>query len=165
VVFDTHRHVSNTTRTLSRWWNERTTDGVLGRDTSPPAETWASATTVPERFAGLALGQAGCAPPSPIVQSEIRGTTSDGIELYALLIAKGPVIRAHDEVKIVWRISAGGPLVSATSPLGTPAKVTFGPVAHGGDEWGIGYVFDEPGCWHLQFRSDNRAHIWLVIEP
>jgi len=39
------------------------------------------------------------------------------------------------------------------------------PEPHGGNEWGIGYVFDEPGCWNLQFRSDNRAHIWLVIEP
>ena len=83
----------------------------------------------------------------------------------ALLIFKGPVLHAHDEVKIVWQISAGGPLVTATSPLGTPARVTFGPEAHAGNEWGIGYIFDEPGCWHLQFRSDNRASIWLIVEP
>ena len=95
----------------------------------------------------------------------ILGTTSDGIELTALLFSKGPVVHAHDEVKIVWWISAGGPLVSATSPLGTPARVTFGPEAHGGNEWGIGYIFDEPGCWHLQFRSDGRASIWLIVEP
>ena len=120
---------------------------------------------VPERFAGLALGQAGCVPPSPIVGSEIRGTTRDGIELYAVLIAKGPIIRAQDEVKIVYWISAGGAVVSATSPLGTPAKVTFGPEAHGGTEWGVGYLFDEPGCWHLRFRSDDRADIWLLVEP
>jgi hypothetical protein len=105
------------------------------------------------------------------VQNETRGTTRDGIELYALLFAKAP-IRSHDQVKIVWRITAGGPLASATSPLGTPAKITFGPESHGGstfnrpgNERGIGYVFDEPGCWHLQFRSDNRADIWLIVEP
>jgi hypothetical protein len=104
------------------------------------------------------------------VRNEIRGTTSDGIELYALLFAKTP-IRAGDEVKIVWRITAGGPVVAAISPLGTPAEVTFGPESHlsssfsrPGDEWGIGYVFNEPGCWHLQFRSDNRANIWLIVE-
>ena len=122
-------------------------------------------------FADLVLGQAGCTPASPIARNEIRGTTSDGIELYALLLAKAP-IRVNDEVKIVWRITAGGPGVSATSPLGRPAKVVFGPESHPsssfsrpGDEWGIGYVFDEPGCWHLRFRSDDRASIWLNVEP
>ena len=140
--------------------------------TSPPAATTAPTTTVPAAFAGLALGQAGCAPPSPIVRSEIRGTTSDGIELYALLFAKTPAIRAGDEVKLVWRITAGGAVVGATSPHGTPAKITFGPESHlsssfnrPGDEWGIGYIFDEPGCWHLHFRSDDRASIWLIVEP
>jgi hypothetical protein len=105
------------------------------------------------------------------VRNEIRGTTSDGIELYALIFSRSP-IRAGDDVKIVWRITAGGPLVSATSPHGTPAKVTFGPESHlsssfnrPGEEWGVGFVFDEPGCWHLRFRSDTRANIWLVVEP
>ena len=106
-----------------------------------------------------------------MVRNEIRGTTSNEIELYALLFAKAP-IRAHDEVKIVWRITAGGPVVSAISPTGRLAKITFGPESHltssfsrPGDEWGIGYIFDEPGCWHLRFRSDDRANIWLMVEP
>jgi hypothetical protein len=106
------------------------------------------------------------------VGNEARGTTTDELELYALLFARRP-IRSGDEVKIVWRMSRRASLVAAAiSPRGTPAKVTFGPESHlysnfnrPGEEWGIGYVFDEPGCWRLQFPRDNGADIWLIVEP
>ena len=35
-----------------------------------------------------------------------------------------------------------------------------------GNEWGTGYLFDVPGCWHLHLqRSGARADVWLSVEP
>lgn len=83
-------------------------------------------------------------------------------------------LRVGQEVKIVWRMTGTGDLaITVISPSGQSAPLTFGPEPHGGstyerpgDEWGSGYRFDEPGCWHLHLeRLDTAGDVWLEIEP
>jgi hypothetical protein len=84
----------------------------------------------------------------------------------------GLPLRVGDQVKIVWRMTGDGPLVAtATSPADVPTPLAFGPAEHGGstydrpgDEWGVGYVFTEPGCWHLHFaRTDTQGDVWVEV--
>ncbi|MDQ1424892.1 MAG: hypothetical protein QOD72_2390 [Acidimicrobiaceae bacterium] len=130
--------------------------------------------TVPlGRLEGLQLGATGCDPASPVAGVEVRGTSASG-ELYGLIMAQRLPIRPGDEVKIVWRMTGVGDLrTTFAGPDGHDVALAWGPEAHGGsnysrpgDEWGTGYVFSQPGCWHLGFRRDDTAgDVWLQIEP
>ena len=75
-------------------------------------------------------------------------------------------------MKIVWRMTGEGDLsVTYESPEGVPAELTFGPEPHGGssyhrpgDEWGTGFLFDEPGCWHIHFeRTVGSGDVWIDV--
>jgi hypothetical protein len=108
----------------------------------------------------------------PSLGPEVRGTGDDAT-LYGLIMTQKPMpVRAHEDVKIVWRMTGSGPLRLATvSPEGTAVALRWGPEPHGGsnykrpgDEWGAGYVFTTPGCWHLRAqRTTGSADVWLEV--
>lgn len=65
-----------------------------------------------------------------------------------------------------------GPLrVVLTSPGGRRRPLVFGPEAQPvstyrrpGDEWGTGFRFGAPGCWHIQLaRTDTSGEVWLDV--
>ncbi len=105
--------------------------------------------------------------------NEVRGTVSSGT-LYGLLLgpARAP-LHAGDELKIVWRMTGDGPLkVRFVGPDGKRHALAFGPTAHGagssyqrpGDEWGTGFRFTTPGCWHIRLtRSDDVGDVWFDV--
>jgi hypothetical protein len=147
---------------------------VSSSTTSTTSRPIVSATTVPERFAGIPLGRTDCAPSSPFAGGEIRGTSNSGVELYGLVFARSLPIRAGDEVKIVWRMTGvGGLAARSTSPSGSPVDLASPPVEHRGsnynrpgDEWGTVHLFNEPGCWHLTLaRYNSQADVWLTVAP
>jgi hypothetical protein len=155
------------------------TPSVTHRTTSGAPQR--TATTVPARqpraSAGR-LGAAGCRPPSPATPwlqagqqagIEVHGT-GRGAELWALPFTSIP-LPVGKEVKIVWRMTGGGPLrITATRSDGMSARRTFGPEEHGGsnwnrpgDEWGTGFVFPAAGCWDLRLvRTSGSGDVWLV---
>ena len=93
--------------------------------------------------------------------------------IYGLVFFAPPLpIRTGDEVKIVWRMTGRGDLsVTYESPDGDPATLTFGPEPHSGstydrpgDEWGTGFRFDEPGCWHIHLqRTEGSGDVWITV--
>ena len=126
----------------------------------------------------MPVGQPGCHPASPLSLAngapETRGTTPDAVDLYGLVFSRGLPMHANEDIKIVWRMRGTGPLAATlSSPAGVATPLAWGPDRHSGssynrpgDEWGVGYRFDAPGCWHLHFgRSDTHGDVWLQIEP
>ena len=123
-------------------------------------------------------GAPGCRPASPVAPHgghglpEIRAT-GDGIRAWGLMMsATGWPVRAGKELKIVWRVTGDGPLrATATGPDGREHGPAWGPESHGGsnfdrpgEEWGIGYRIDEPGCWRLRLaRGTGTADAWLRV--
>ena len=113
-----------------------------------------------------------CDAATPIVDNEVIGVATDAT-IYGLLFPTEPLpVRAGDELKIVWRMTGEGDLtVSYDSPDGRPAMLTFGPEAHAGssyerpgDEWGTGFKFDEPGCWHIHLeRAEGSGDVWIAV--
>ncbi|HEY3671357.1 MAG TPA: hypothetical protein VGN51_10520 [Acidimicrobiia bacterium] len=116
-----------------------------------------------------------CRAPStftPDADNEVEGATRNGT-LFGLLFGERVPPRAGDELKIVWRMTGKGPLkVKFTGPDGKKRPLAFGPVAHSagssyqrpGDEWGTGFRFGTPGCWHIQLtRSNNVGDVWLDV--
>jgi hypothetical protein len=82
--------------------------------------------------------------------------------------------RAGTPLKVVWRVTGTGDLhVTALRPDGTSAPLDFGPEIHGGstfhrpgDEWGTGFLFDAPGCWHLEVsRGEVSARVPIEVLP
>lgn len=147
--------------------------GCGGNDQARPAPTPTPAqhATVP--------GGPGCTPASPLGDApndqgrEVRGR-GDGAELHGLLMVRRLPVRARDRVKIVWRMTGSGPLrAAAYAPDGTKAKLDWPPDPHGGstyhrpgEEWGVGYRFTKPGCWHLTLeRTSGRGDVWFVVRP
>ena len=83
-----------------------------------------------------------------------------------------PPLRIDQPVKIVWRMTGSGPLQLTTSdPDGRPVALEWGPESHAGNnysrpggEWGAGYRFTSPGCWHLDARrGQTSADVWLLV--
>ena len=77
-------------------------------------------------------------------------------------------------MKIVWRMTGTGPLrVDFTGPNGRGAPLVFGPESHPqssyrrpGDEWGTGFRFTTPGCWHIRLmRDDTAGDAWIDVGP
>ncbi len=104
--------------------------------------------------------------------NEIHGTSVHG-QLWGLALGPGHIPpRSGDELKIVWRMTGTGPLhVSVTAPNGRRQPLVFGPEAHAvssyhrpGDEWGTGFRFSTPGCWHIKLtRNSTSGDIWLNV--
>jgi hypothetical protein len=126
--------------------------------TSDPASTVAVATT--------------CDSSTPIVHSEVQGVSADATVYGLLFLTHRPPIRVGDEVKIVWRMTGKGALsVTSESPTAGPGVLTFGPEPHGGssysrpgDEWGTGFLFDQPGCWHIHLqRTLGSGEVWFDV--
>ena len=118
-----------------------------------------------------------CTSATPTVESEtsppeVRGIGIDA-SVYGLLFLSHPLpIRDGEEVKIVWRMTGDGDLtVTYEAPNARPGVLTFGPTPHAsssynrpGDEWGTGFLFDEPGCWHIHLqRTSGAGDAWLNV--
>jgi hypothetical protein len=115
----------------------------------------------------------GCdATPSSGNTTEVIGVSAN-VSVYGLLFPThaGP-IRQGDDLKIVWRMTGEGPLaVSYVNPDGQPRGLVFGPEPHDvstynrpGDEWGTGFRFDQPGCWHIHLqRTTGAGDVWLTV--
>lgn len=106
-----------------------------------------------------------CAQTQVLRSGDIRGQAA-GATLWALPMAPMP-FDAGREVKIVWRMTgSGSPEFSVTDPGGgeDPDALQWGPEEHlssswdrPGDEWGTGFRFAGPGCWHITVRRDDGA--------
>lgn len=142
---------------------------------SPDRSASPTSTTNP-RTATTTLSRAICATPTRFgvgaAANELRGESSDA-QLWGLALGPGHVPpRVGDELKIVWRMTGAGPLrVTFTAPTGQVQPLVFGPEAHPassyhrpGDEWGTGFFFATPGCWHIHFtRTNASADVWLNV--
>jgi len=103
---------------------------------------------------------------------EVRGFASDA-SLYGLVFLHGHApVGVGDEVKIVWRMTGSGELkIRVADPAGAPRTLTFGPERHfgstydrPGDEWGSGFLFDVPGCWHITLeRTVGSGEVWIDV--
>jgi hypothetical protein len=131
--------------------------GHAARPSEPSTATLATCST-PTRFGAQSAS------------NEIRGATTKG-SLWGLAFGHVPP-RAGDELKIVWRMTGNGPLrVVFNAPDGHARPLVFGPEAHGssnyhrpGDEWGTGFRFATPGCWHIHLtRAGTSGDVWLDI--
>jgi len=114
-----------------------------------------------------------CQPLSPITTSaiglpEVRGTANGQTSLWALLFS--PLV-AHQQVKIVWRMTGDGNLqVVARGPNGMSVKPDW-ITPHDssnwnrpGDEWGTGFTLPTPGCWDFHAtRGTAFGDIWLIV--
>ncbi len=113
-----------------------------------------------------------CDAATPILKtSEVQAVATDA-SVYGLLFLTRSPIRAGDEVKIVWRMTGQGDLsVTSVSPSNRPGSLIFGPEPHTGstydgpgDEWGTGFLFDEPGCWHIHLqRTVGAGDVWINV--
>lgn len=106
--------------------------------------------------------------------NEVHGTSVHG-QLWGLALGPGHVPpRSGDDLKIVWRMTGTGPLrVTLIAPDGRRRPLVFGPEAHTvsnyhrpGDEWGTGFRFSSPGCWHIKLtRTTTSGDVWLTVRP
>ena len=101
----------------------------------------------------------------------MRSRTADAI-FYGLLFNTAPLPIKVGELKIVWRATGEDDLtVRYWSPDGRPGELVFGPEPHGGGsydrpggEWGTGFNFDEPGCWHIHLeRGIGSGDAWIEV--
>ena len=76
--------------------------------------------------------------------------------------------------KMVVRMTGEGEMVAhLVAPDGSERALVWGPEQHGGsnfrrpgDEWGIGFAFDAPGCWQVALeRADGAlADFWFDVK-
>jgi hypothetical protein len=150
--------------------SERSTTPVRAETPSAVGEapTGRRATTSPS---ASPLGGCDAAPFSGST-TEVLGVSAN-VSVYGLLFPthEGP-IRQGDDLKIVWRMTGEGDLaVSYTTPDDQPRELVFGPERHDGgtydrpgDEWGTGFRFDQPGCWHIHLqRTVGARDVWLNV--
>jgi len=117
-----------------------------------------------------------CSSPTPIQMGPngpvAQGSASGG-QFWAIMSfpSSGTV---DDGEKFVLRMTGSGPLnVTAVGPGGEVVTPTQGPILHSagssswnapGDEWGSGWVFDEPGCWDMHaVRGNVTGDIWFNV--
>ncbi len=106
-----------------------------------------------------------CAQTQVLRTGDIRGQAA-GATLWALPMAPLP-FDAGREVKIVWRMTGSGPPEFTVTDPGDgedPDALQWGPEEHlssswhrPGDEWGTGFRFAGPGCWHITVRRGDAA--------
>lgn len=104
---------------------------------------------------------------------EVQGIATDATVYGLLFLNHSPPIRDGEEVKIVWRMTGKGDLsVTSQAPSKRAGVLTFGPEAHAGstyqrpgDEWGTGFLFDEPGCWHIHLKRSviGVGDVWFEV--
>lgn len=133
-----------------------------------------AATSNDHPLADAPLGRPGCEPASPVVNREglvESRLTAAGIDGWALLWARPPW-PTGEEVKVVWRVSGSGDLDAvALGPDGQGVEPAWGPRHHAssnwdrpGDEWGLAFELDTPGCWELQVsRGEGSASLWVEV--
>lgn len=124
------------------------------------------------------LGAPGCDPASPMADGagfpEIQGTPTEGdASVFGLVMMAGSTdFRVGIDVKIVWRMTGDGDLSAQLfDPDGAPEPLSWGPESHlsstytrPGREWGVGLVFDTPGCWELKLSTDTTAaSVWMSV--
>jgi hypothetical protein len=136
----------------------------IGACSSPSPSASHAATTV------SGFGRPGCHPASPVANGEVHGSASPGISLWGL--TGGQPISVGAQIKIVWRMSGVGPLaITPVAPDGRARSLSWGPAYHlsssyhrPGQEWGAGFVFDQPGCWHIELsRTIGRGDVYLQV--
>jgi len=119
---------------------------------------------------GSSFGRPGCQPASLVANGEVHGSASPGISLWGL--TGGQPLSVGAQIKIVWRMTGVGPLVvTPIAPDGRTRPLSWGPAYHlsssyhrPGQEWGTGFVFDQPGCWHIELsRTIGRADVYLEV--
>ena len=134
------------------------TSGTPGQDPAASSGTGASSATT------------ACRTPVLDEDGAFQAEASGG-EVNALVFGPLPP-RSGSELKIVWRVTGAGDLaVRAERPDGSAGVLTFGPEAHPasnfdrpGDEWGTGFLFDAPGCWHLDVRREAlHARVAVLV--
>ena len=124
------------------------------------------------------LGAPGCAPASPLRAPdlpEVQATPGGSTTAYGLLFTeRAPLTAGAKTVKMVWRVTGRGLLdLSVLDPHGDAKRLAWGPEFHDsssyrrpGEEWGMGVVLDEPGCWEVRLRrASGTAHVWLDVRP
>ncbi len=87
--------------------------------------------------------------------------------------AIGALPTADEEFKLVVRVTGSGELSAvAVGPDGTPQdplsveRHTGSNFSRPGDEWGIWFDFDQPGCWEIVVeRGDLTGVITLGVKP
>lgn len=142
-----------------------------------PSSTRPDAVATPTAVEASEADQA-CSP-SPVQGSEIAGTSSDGLSLFALMQGgPGALTSDGDEVhhgkssKFVLRVTGAGDVkVIAKGPGGQIAHPDWGPEAHAssnfdrpGDEWGVGFTFPSVGCWTVAATRQGRsAHFGIGV--
>jgi len=131
-------------------------------DASPAPTAGASTSAAPDPAPSCS--------PMPWSGSVLQGRSDDEQSVFAMVQATAQdlvapeTVRVGRSVKLVVRMTGSGDLgVSVTGPGGETKDLDWGPEAHGdsnfgaaGDEWGIGFTFDHPGCWTVSFaRADE----------
>ena len=121
--------------------------------------------STPEATTAAPMQPPTCAQTQVLRTGDIRGQAA-GATLWALPMAPMP-FDAGREVKIVWRMTgSGSPEFTVTDAGGgeDPDALQWGPEEHlssswdrPGDEWGTGFRFAGPGCWHIAVRRDDGA--------
>jgi len=105
-----------------------------------------------------------------MTNGEVQGSASPGISLWGL--TGGQPLSAGAQIKIVWRMTGVGPLVvTPVAPDGHSRSLAWGPAYHlsssyhrPGQEWGTGFMFDQPGCWHIELsRTIGRGDVYLQV--
>jgi hypothetical protein len=133
------------------------------------------------------LGAPGCRPPSPLAAfgrdlPESAGRLSRASVWALFFPPSGTKLgQGHRAVfrnlvgrnmKVVFRVTGSGVAsFAAIAPDGSRHRPIDGPTRHGdstwdrpGDEWGMVFRFDEPGCWRLQVsRRGGTGDAWLVV--
>ena len=123
--------------------------------------------------AHVELGAPGCHPPSPVVGGEVQATGAGSATAYGQLQVEDPSnLTIGEPIKLVLRMTGSGSLsADLTSPHGSTRQLDWGPEAHPssnydrpGDEWGLGFSFDAPGCWALNLNRDGGGHatVWMI---
>ena len=118
------------------------------------------------------IGQPQCAP-AAVFHGGIpeAGFDSPAGSLWMLMFAPLPPA-AHQEIKIVWRMTgSGGFTFRATDAGGIESKPLWGPDVHDGSSWahlgaevGIGFNFPHAGCWDIHVdRGDTVGDAWLTV--
>jgi hypothetical protein len=77
---------------------------------------------------------------------------------------------AGQEVKVAWHMAGIGQVrITVTGPDGRNVPLAWGPDFRGFDpvttnEWGTGFIFDQPGCWYISLRRyDTTANVWIQV--
>jgi hypothetical protein len=118
------------------------------------------------------LGAPECDPASPILGDVVQGTGVGSTTAFGLLELTGTGVTVAKPIKLVVRMTGSGDLsADVTAPDGSTRELDWGPEAHGGsnfdrpgDEWGLGFTFDAPGCWAIDLHraGGEEATFWLV---